>query len=309
MNWYEHHIGDWLKKCGHLSMTEEGCYRRLLDWYYSHERALPLDMKQVYRCARAGNAAERHATQRVLKEFFEPLADGWHQNRADREILRYQNAKPKSEIARASIRERKNRSREFRKLIFSAAREAGIYVTREHTNSQVVELLQTAGVTVPSRHEVTAEVTENFLPVTAEVTADGHASHFPLPTTHGDSYESLAVTPRVSACVENGENGHGTAEMPAPLPLAEAGSACKAMRRAGLADTNPGDPRLLALLQRGCTADALATAAAEAAARSKSWGYALGIAKGRLDDDERARAEVLAWAPPLASASFGERDG
>ena len=87
MNYYEHHMGDYLKATAHLSALEDCFYRRALDWYYSNEKALPEEVSQVARLLRAQGAQERKAVASVLSEFFTLSADGWHNKRADAEII------------------------------------------------------------------------------------------------------------------------------------------------------------------------------------------------------------------------------
>lgn len=57
----------------------------LLDWYYSAEKPLPLDIDDIYRIARAHSAAERKNVVKVLA-FFHRTPDGYTQKRADAEI-------------------------------------------------------------------------------------------------------------------------------------------------------------------------------------------------------------------------------
>lgn len=87
MNYYEHHMGDYLKATAHLSALEDCFYRRALDWYYSNERPLPDEVSQVARLLRAQGAQERKAVESVLSEFFTLSTDGWHNKRADAEII------------------------------------------------------------------------------------------------------------------------------------------------------------------------------------------------------------------------------
>ena len=89
MNYYEHHLGDFLKDAGHLSMLEEGAYRRLLDRYYISEGPLPADKRIVYKLARASTAPERRAVDYVLGQFFCETSEGYRQTRADAEIQKY----------------------------------------------------------------------------------------------------------------------------------------------------------------------------------------------------------------------------
>lgn len=108
MNYYEHHIGDFLKKTVHLTAVEEGIYRRLLDRYYTTERPLPVDVRECCKLARASSKAERDAVRDVLKDFFSLQEDGHHQNRADQEIARFQE---KSAKAKRSAEARWNASK------------------------------------------------------------------------------------------------------------------------------------------------------------------------------------------------------
>jgi len=87
MNYYSHHIGDYLSATAHLTLLEHGAYRRLIDVYYIHESPLPADKKQVYRLVGARTKEEKEAVDSVLDEFFTVLEDGWHQGRCDYEIL------------------------------------------------------------------------------------------------------------------------------------------------------------------------------------------------------------------------------
>lgn len=108
MNYYEQHIGDYAKDAGHLTMVEDGAYRRLLDAYYTREKALPASVKDCCKLARAASKVERDAVSYVLREFFELQADGYHQKRCDEEIARFNDKRTK---ARASINKRWERVR------------------------------------------------------------------------------------------------------------------------------------------------------------------------------------------------------
>lgn len=90
MHHYPQHIGDYRKHTAHLTMVEDGAYRRMLDTYYMHERPLPSDIASVQRLASARSKEERAAVEAVLREFFTLHDDGWHNNRADEEIAAYQ---------------------------------------------------------------------------------------------------------------------------------------------------------------------------------------------------------------------------
>lgn len=99
MNYYEHHLGDYMRDTSHLSIIEDCVYRRLLDAYYIRERALPIDAKECCKLARAASKNEREAVAYVLREFFQLLADGHHQGRADKEIARFQDKQRKAKAS------------------------------------------------------------------------------------------------------------------------------------------------------------------------------------------------------------------
>jgi len=90
MHHYPHHIGDYRAHTAHLSMTEDGAYRRLLDLSYMSERPLPADLSAVQRLAGAHDKAERAAVETILREFFTLCEDGWRQARVDEEVTAYQ---------------------------------------------------------------------------------------------------------------------------------------------------------------------------------------------------------------------------
>ena len=59
MNYVEHHFGDYAKDTAHLSMLEDGAYRRLLDVYYGREMPLPVSETECCRLVRAISAAAK----------------------------------------------------------------------------------------------------------------------------------------------------------------------------------------------------------------------------------------------------------
>ena len=119
MNYYEHHLGDYLRDTAHLSMIEDGAYRRLIDAYYIRQAPLPVAPREVYRLARAQTKRDRQAVDTVLREFFTEAGDGWHHGRCDEEIARYLD---KTEKARASADARWAAERERARRIEDAQR-------------------------------------------------------------------------------------------------------------------------------------------------------------------------------------------
>lgn len=75
-------------------------------------------------------------------------------------------------------------------------------------------------------------------------------------------------------------------------PPTPGGAICQAMRRAGLQATNPGDPRLLALIAQGATLPEFEGIAAEAVAKGKGWAWVLTVLPAR-----RAEAAAISLAP------------
>ncbi len=86
MNYYSHHIGDYTTDTAHLSLLEDGAYRRLMDRYYTTEAPLPADETALFRVVRARADDEQAAVRVVLAEFFELTDAGWSHKRCDAEI-------------------------------------------------------------------------------------------------------------------------------------------------------------------------------------------------------------------------------
>ncbi len=94
MNYYEKHIGDYLKNTAHLSLLEHGIYSRLLDVYYTRESAIPAD--QAARLVGARSDDERAALDAVLAEFFQLVDGAWVQDRCEEVIARYREKQGKA---------------------------------------------------------------------------------------------------------------------------------------------------------------------------------------------------------------------
>lgn len=87
MHYYKFNIKDWTRDTAHLSVIEEGVYRRLLDHYYESEKPIPSETNMVVRRLRLGGHEDALAV--ILAEFFEAREDGHHHNRCDDEIGKY----------------------------------------------------------------------------------------------------------------------------------------------------------------------------------------------------------------------------
>ena len=163
MNYYEHHLGDYLRDTAHLSMLEDGAYRRLLDAYYIRERALPVELREVWRLVRAQSKQDKEAVEVVLQEFFEKTSEGWIHKRCESEIERYRESQVDRESAKGNAKERQRRARERRRELFDALRDAGIVPAYDTPTNELHALLSRA----TSR------------PVTRDVTRDDTATQTP----------------------------------------------------------------------------------------------------------------------------------
>lgn len=99
MNYYERHIGDYIKSTVSLEMLEDGAYNRLIDQCYQTEKPLPLDVKEIYREARCKTPSERKAVDYVLHKFFDQTPEGYIQKRIVKEIARYQDKQKKAKAS------------------------------------------------------------------------------------------------------------------------------------------------------------------------------------------------------------------
>lgn len=117
MNYYERHIGDYLKDTAHLSLLEHGVYGRLLDVYYSREGAIPVE--QAERLIGARSKEERAALAAVLDEFFTVDAGALRHERCERELARFRDKQRK---ASASANARWNKQPEHTERTADAMR-------------------------------------------------------------------------------------------------------------------------------------------------------------------------------------------
>ena len=96
MNYYSHHIGDYLTDTAHLSILEDGAYRRLLDRYYTNESPITSDEAALFRVLRARSEDEKEAARLVLNEFFILTESGWMHKRCEAEIAAFREKSGKA---------------------------------------------------------------------------------------------------------------------------------------------------------------------------------------------------------------------
>ena len=106
MHYYQFNIGDYKSHTAHLDPIEDIAYRRMLDWYYLHEKPLPKKTEEIARLINMRTHCDSIAT--VLNEFFifDKSAKAWRNKRADESIESYNQ---KSEKARNSAKARWDR--------------------------------------------------------------------------------------------------------------------------------------------------------------------------------------------------------
>lgn len=200
MNYYEHHIGDYIRDTVGLTMLEDGAYRRLLDQLYQTEKPLPLDRKEIYRMARATSTAERKAVDYVVSKFFEKTDEGYGQKRAMEILAEYwdrpEHAEKKN--TKEGNRERQRKSRERRKALFEALAGHGV-VPPYNTPMRDLEAMLERCMSQEKR-DMSQPVTRDSV---TTVMAPVMGNHSPLPTTQekdsGQSIASGTAEPRAHA--------------------------------------------------------------------------------------------------------------
>lgn len=96
MNFFKFHLGDYYKKASHLSMLEDGAYRRLIDAVYLREGPLPADKDQIFRLVKAFTKQEKAAVLSVLGEFFILTDAGYTNARCEQELARIRDKSEKA---------------------------------------------------------------------------------------------------------------------------------------------------------------------------------------------------------------------
>lgn len=109
MFYFKFHIGDYRTDTQHLTLLEHGVYMTLMATYYSTEKPLPKDERQLFRLAGARTDEEKQAVIDVVNEFFNPTETHWVNSRIDFELKEYQSkADANRENGKKGGRPRKN---------------------------------------------------------------------------------------------------------------------------------------------------------------------------------------------------------
>lgn len=266
MNYFELYPGDYLRDTSRLSLLEHGAYFRLMLAYYGEGEPLPAVHAELYNIVSAVNAADKAAVRKVADKYFPVDADGIRRNgRADREI-----AKAKKRMA--------------------ASRGNGAKGGRPKKPAENL-------MGIPTGNPMGFETGGFSEPRTnPEKTCSGEALQNPDPisTPEGLPRAEKSLTARAPED-DPGQQG---------LPSA-AGAACLAMRRGGIATTNPSHPNLLAAIGEGATLPMWEHTAFEACSHDPPKGFAWVIAtvRGRLADAAAIHTGASHATHPRSSGS------
>lgn len=126
MNYFPFHIGDYAAATKHLTWDEDMAYRRLLDWYYTNEKPLPLDKTKVRRLVMANTPERIAAVDVVLDEFFIETPDGWTQKRIEDELAEMHMKQEAQEEREEGKQTRLQRFRQKRAETFQALQAIGV---------------------------------------------------------------------------------------------------------------------------------------------------------------------------------------
>lgn len=147
MNYYSHHIGDHLTDTAHLSILEDGSYRRLMDRYYATEQPLPHDEQVLFRLLRARSEDEKEAVRVVLAEFFTLTECGWSHKRCELEIAAY---KEKSGKAADAANKRWNKPSNANAMPTQCERNADAMPTKPNNQEPITNNQEPVNNTPPS---------------------------------------------------------------------------------------------------------------------------------------------------------------
>ena len=149
-----------------MSWEEDAAFRRLLDTYYTTEKALPVELRAVFRLVLATTESQREAVQQVLNEFFELTSVGWINARADKEINAMRDKQAMNENRDVHEKERMRRHRDRRAEMFSALREFGIIPAWDVTIKELQRLYD-QHCNAPATHLQREQVVSVNAPATA----------------------------------------------------------------------------------------------------------------------------------------------
>lgn len=175
MNYFPFNLGDYAAHTAHLEEMEDLAYRRMLDLYYLHEKALPADIAEVARLVRLRKFTGD--VESVLREFFVLGDTGWSHLRCDEEITKMRAKLDASEEKDQHEKDRMQRYRERRAAMFAALREHGIVPAYDIAMKDLQRLFD------EKCNAPATPVTEPATPLQREQAVSGNADATAIPTT------------------------------------------------------------------------------------------------------------------------------
>ncbi|MDD4927512.1 MAG: YdaU family protein [Methylotenera sp.] len=138
----KYHLGDHLRITKRMTLIQEGAYIRLTHEYYSLEKPLPCDIKEIHYLVGANTEEEVDAVNSVLKSLFVLNEDGWHNDACDAVLARYFEGDIERKNKLANEKERKARFLKDRADMFAALREVDIVPAFDTTMQRLRELVE-----------------------------------------------------------------------------------------------------------------------------------------------------------------------
>lgn len=211
MNYYTHHINDYLTATIGLTIEEHGIYSLLLQHHYRLE--VGIKTADAYKLLGATARKKREAVDSVLSQFFFFEENLWKNNRCIEEISRYKESQERTKNIRAAGVTRKQKSRDTRAALYSLASELGLDIHWKASANQLLTAIRSVNPAFSmvdlsreaddeqdrggreagggQQHDDVQEVTQQ---VTQGVTAIPlPTTHFPLPDTYSVSKDTDAI--------------------------------------------------------------------------------------------------------------------
>ena len=268
MNYYPHHIGDFNTRTLHLSRLERGIYRDMRDLYFDKEAPLLADTGRLFRLLRVSTPEEIAAAQNVLEDFFVLTDAGWVDADAEAQIQAYYEGLEASSAGGKAAKKKRDEAARLAAELAAAGQSTLDFVQQQHTQSTrtVPEQCANGAGTVPDG----ANQNQN--------------------QNHNQNQNQPPATPTLSV----DRAGAATA---VELSIT--------FRKAGV-QTQPADPRLLALVEQGISVATALSACAEAKKSKPNGGIGIGYVVGILNRwASEAKAMQVAGALPPARAAPG----
>lgn len=140
MNYYTHHINDYLTATIGLSLEEHGIYILLLQHHYRLE--VGVSTVDAYKLLAASSRKKRAAVDGILNKFFFFEENLWKNTRCVEEIERYSIAQERTKNLRTAGADRKQKSRETRSMLYALARDLGLDIHWKATADQLLTAIR-----------------------------------------------------------------------------------------------------------------------------------------------------------------------